>query len=50
MILTNRKAVIRYGGDQAFYSPTTDHIQVPPDRAFLREHHWAVTALHELEH
>ena len=50
VILTNSKAVIRYGGDQAFYSLATDHIQLPPDRAFLGEHHWSATALHELGH
>jgi antirestriction protein ArdC len=49
-ILKNSGAVIRTGGDRAFYSPTTDHIQLPPDHAFNGAHEFATTALHELAH
>lgn len=49
-ILTNSGAVIRTGGDRAFYSPTTDHIQLPPETAFRGPPEWAATALHELSH
>ena len=49
-ILANSGAVIRSGGDRAFYSPSTDHIQLPPDAAFLGAPQWAATALHELGH
>jgi antirestriction protein ArdC len=50
IILTNSRAVIRTGGDRAFYSPTTDHIQLPPHGAFKDAGSWAATALHELGH
>ena len=50
IILRNSKAVIRIGGDRAFYSPSTDHIQLPPNSAFESPEGWAATALHELSH
>lgn len=50
IILRNSGAVIRTGGDRAFYSPATDHIQLPPDHAFNGEYEFATTALHELAH
>jgi len=50
IILTNSRAVLRIGGDRAFYSPSTDHIQLPPECAFNGPHEWAATALHELGH
>jgi antirestriction protein ArdC len=49
-ILRNSGAVIRIGGDRAFYSPATDHIQLPPDHAFRGPPEFAATALHELSH
>jgi antirestriction protein ArdC len=50
IILRNSGSVIRTGGDRAFYSPATDHIQLPPDHAFRGPPEFAVTALHELGH
>src|SRR5581483_9372154 len=50
IILKNSKAVIRIGGDRAFYSPATDHIALPPENAFRGPPEWAATALHELAH
>ncbi|MBZ5673684.1 MAG: ssDNA-binding domain-containing protein [Acidobacteriia bacterium] len=50
LILQNTGAVIRIGGDRAFYSPSTDHIQLPPDSAFRGPPEFAATALHELGH
>src|SRR5208282_3207493 len=50
IILRNSKAVIRIGGDRAFFSPSTDHIQLPPDSAFESPEGWAAVALHELSH
>jgi antirestriction protein ArdC len=50
LILKNSGAVIRIGGDRAFYSPATDHIQLPPENAFLGPPEFAATALHELGH
>jgi antirestriction protein ArdC len=50
LILTNSGAAVRIGGGRAFYSPGTDHIQLPPESAFTGPHEWAATALHELGH
>jgi len=50
IILKNSGAVVRIGGDRAFYSPSTDHIQFPPDFAFNGPEEFAATALHELAH
>lgn len=50
IILKNSNAVIRIGGEKAFYSPSTDHIQLPPEAAFNGAAEWACTALHELGH
>ena len=49
-ILKNSGAVIRIGGDRAFYSPATDHIQLPPENAFIGSAEYAATGLHELGH
>ncbi len=50
IILANSGAVIRTGGPKAYYSPGTDHIQLPPHEAFTGPEAWAATALHELGH
>jgi len=50
IILRNSGASIRTGGDRAFYSPETDHIQLPPVSAFRGPPEFAATALHELGH
>jgi antirestriction protein ArdC len=50
IILKNSAAVVRIGGDRAFYSPSTDHIQLPPEHAFRGPPEFAATALHELGH
>ena len=50
IILGNSGAIIRTGGDRAFYSPATDHIQLPPEHAFRGPPEFAATALHELGH
>ena len=50
IILKNSGAVIRIGGDRAFYSPSTDHIQLPPESAFRGPAEFATTGLHELGH
>jgi len=48
--MANSKAVIRNGGAQAFYSPATDHIQLPPAEAFSSAEGFAHVAVHELGH
>ncbi len=49
-IVRNSRAIIRIGGERAFYSPSTDHIQMPPQRAFRSPAAWASVQLHELSH
>ena len=41
-------ADIRIGGDMAFYSPSHDFIQVPPQQAYFEPIDWYRTVLHEL--
>ncbi len=50
IIMQRSGATIRVGGERAFYSPSTDHIQLPPENAFRGPPEWAATALHELAH
>lgn len=41
---------LRIGGDRAFFSPTTDHINMPPPAAFDGIEHFQATYMHELTH
>ena len=50
VIMRESGAVFREGGDRAFYSPSTDHIQMPPRVAFEHAAGYAATALHEMAH
>jgi len=50
IILANSGAVVRIGGDRAFYSPGTDHIQLPPRGAFATAEGFCGTLIHELCH
>jgi antirestriction protein ArdC len=43
-------AVIKYGGDQAFYSPTGDYIQMPPFTQFKSPESYVAVMCHELSH
>jgi len=43
-------ADIRIGGAQAFYSPSGDYIQVPPQPAFRDQINYYRTVFHELSH
>ena len=49
-MLSNSGADIRHGGAKAYYSPGTDHVQMPPRECFTDEPHYYSTALHELAH
>ena len=49
-IARNSKAAIRIGGDRDFYSPSTDHVQIPPTCAFRSPAAYASVLLHELSH
>jgi antirestriction protein ArdC len=50
IILANSGAVIRIGGDRAFYLPATDHIQLPPQSAFATAEKFCGVLLHEMSH
>jgi antirestriction protein ArdC len=50
VIFANSRAVLRVGGEKAFYSPATDHIQMPPEGAFATAQGYCGTLLHELGH
>lgn len=50
LIARNSGATIRFGGDRAFYSPGTDHVQLPPPHAFRSPAAFASVELHELGH
>jgi antirestriction protein ArdC len=43
-------AVIKYGGDQAFYSPAGDFIQMPPFAQFKSPKGYVCTIAHEFAH
>lgn len=43
-------ARFQIGGGEAFYSPSHDFVQVPPQAAFHEPINWYRTALHELGH
>ncbi|HEY2616849.1 MAG TPA: zincin-like metallopeptidase domain-containing protein [Acetobacteraceae bacterium] len=49
-ILANSGAVIRIGGERAFYSPSTDHIQLPPQAAFATAQGYCGVLIHEMSH
>ncbi|MFK0333877.1 ArdC family protein [Rhizobium sp. NPDC090275] len=46
----NTGAVIRHGGPQAFYSPVSDHIQMPPRAAFRDAASYVAVLAHEQVH
>lgn len=43
-------AEIREGGTKAFYSPSSDHIQIPPFASFKTAHDFTTTLCHEAIH
>ena len=49
-IMTNSGAVIRYGGDRAYYRRETDHVQLPNRECFTDAPGFYGTAIHELVH
>ncbi|MBZ9772339.1 ArdC family protein [Mesorhizobium sp. CO1-1-8] len=46
----NTGAVIRHGGDSAYFSPATDHIQMPPLQTFRDAEAYVATLSHEATH
>ncbi|MCX7587306.1 ArdC family protein [Phenylobacterium sp. 58.2.17] len=49
-LIAATRADFRIGGDQAFYSPTHDFVQVPRPDVYFEPINWHRTALHELGH
>jgi antirestriction protein ArdC len=49
-LIATSGADFRIGGARAFYSPTEDYVQVPPQPAFTAPIDYYRTALHELGH
>lgn len=49
-VIWNSGAVIRHGGNRAFYRPSADVIQMPEQSAFFGSEHYYATLLHELAH
>ena len=43
-------ATVRHGGNRAYYSPSTDHIQMPPFQAFKENVSYYSTLAHEHTH
>ncbi|TIT97803.1 MAG: DUF1738 domain-containing protein [Mesorhizobium sp.] len=46
----NTGAVVRYGGDKAFYSPVTDHVQLPRPELFRDMASFVAVRGHEILH
>ena len=46
----NMEVRLVYGGNEAYYSPASDVIHLPPDEAFFSTDERIATALHELSH
>jgi len=46
----NVGAVVRHGGNQAYYAPFSDHIQMPPFQAFVESVSYYSTLAHEHTH
>jgi len=49
-LIASTLADVRIGGAEAFYSPSSDHVQLPPQPAFHHQIDYYRTALHELGH
>jgi len=49
-LITQTDALICHGGNQAFYRPSSDTIQLPPMSSFPCADDYYATALHELTH
>jgi len=49
-LIANTGAHVMISGDRAYYSPTADHVVMPPLSAFPNPMGWYQVALHELGH
>lgn len=50
MLIQDTKATIRHGGNDAYYSPALDHIQMPDKNQFKTASGYYGTLLHEVAH
>jgi len=50
MFFKNVGAAVRHGGNQAYYAPFSDHIQMPPFQAFVESVSYYSTLAHEHTH
>jgi antirestriction protein ArdC len=50
VFFTNTGALVRHGGAQAFYAPSTDHIQMPPIESFRDAASYVAVRAHETVH
>ena len=50
MFFKSIAAVVRHGGNQAYYSPISDHVQMPPFQAFVESVSYYSTLAHEHTH
>ena len=46
----NNGAVVKHGGNKAFFKPSADYIQMPPQANFKESNGYESTLLHELTH
>ena len=46
----NVGAAVRHGGNQAYYAPASDHVQMPPFQAFVENRAYYATLAHEHTH
>jgi antirestriction protein ArdC len=49
-LATRVGAIVRHGGNRAFYSPAADFVQMPSADAFKSKDHYQATLAHELVH
>lgn len=49
-LIAATRADFRIGGNEAYYAPALDYVQVPPQPAFRHQIDYYRTALHELSH
>ncbi len=50
LFFANTHADIRHGGNQAYYSPHSDYVQMPPFEAFKDAESYCSTLAHEITH
>jgi antirestriction protein ArdC len=48
--IITKKAIVKHGGDRAFYSPSNDYIQIPKEDQFINHEAYISTLSHELTH